>query len=168
MRTEMNYFEIGDVVSTPKGPITHYGIYTGQGRVTHNSPRNKQVVEEPIESFSSGNSVRRHDIMSPLSREQICQNAKSMIGTQYKLLSQNCEHFVRTVLGLKPESLQLQKYSIATVGTTIAFRSSNPTFRTIAAATSVAALLTPENESPMKFAFAGLLIGATIMALARA
>lgn len=108
----MQYILPGTVLAVAVGPIEHVGIVTDQTRdgfptVISNSHRAGRVVEEPLPTFVSGGEPRIVGYLGKLSPVEVLRRARSLIGTKWKLLSWNCEHFVRWAHGLKPTSPQL-------------------------------------------------------------
>lgn len=94
--------EIADHLFVRSGPITHHGIYVGDGYVIHYSTINGDIGIEiqkvSFEEFAQGRTVKCLNKKSPLiySRDEAVRRAYSRIGErQYDLLGNNCENFVR-------------------------------------------------------------------------
>lgn len=101
----------GTVVAVNVGPITHVGVVTdkivdGLPTVISNSMRAGGVAEEPLGLFANGGQVWLLGYIGRLSPHEVIERARSQIGKQWNLFW-NCEHLVRWVHGLKPESPQL-------------------------------------------------------------
>jgi hypothetical protein len=106
----------GSVVSVPVKDyakiIQHKGILAWNGfqqqwTVISNSKRRGRVVEESLPEFSEGETVTVEGYPSSRPSHEVVRIARSEIGREWKL-SDNCEHFVRYVHGLRPESPQRQ------------------------------------------------------------
>jgi hypothetical protein len=91
---------LGAHLTTSRRGYTHHGIYVGQGRVVHYSGLSwfwhcGPVEEVPMSRFAVGRRVQVVDrggsFHSPL---EIVRRARSRIGeNDYRLLTNNCEHF---------------------------------------------------------------------------
>lgn len=109
----MKFLQPGTIVSVGVGPLTHFGIVSDQGgpdfpHIISCSRRTGQVAEETAADFANGGTIKVHNYPSQLNPFQVIQRARSKLGTKYDLFKWNCEHFVRWVHSLKPESPQLQ------------------------------------------------------------
>ncbi|MGI1672028.1 MAG: lecithin retinol acyltransferase family protein [Neptuniibacter sp.] len=142
-------YALGDVLSIQYTGFKHYGIYSGNGLVIHNSKKSKRVEEISIEEFSDSRSVQLSSIRSDNPNIAV-QTAKKYLGLPYNLFSENCEHFVRTTCGLVKESTQVQKYMITALGTGALLKSDNAIVKAAAGGAAIGALLTPSEESPVK------------------
>lgn len=96
----INNPKIGDHLVTPRKTYTHHGIYIGGGKVIHYSGLADSLSAGPIEettleSFSGkhGFTIKKH--ASPVfTGEAVVKRAQSRLGeNEYKLHSNNCEHF---------------------------------------------------------------------------
>jgi lecithin:retinol acyltransferase len=110
----MEILEPGTVVSVQIGLIRHYGIASdrydsGGSLVISSSKAAGLVIEEPLICFSHGKRIQTHGFPSDLMPWQVVSRARSVLGSRYNLRDSNCEHFVRWVHGLKPESPQLKR-----------------------------------------------------------
>lgn len=109
----MNYIPTGTVISVGFGPYEHVGIVTDRTigdtqTVISNSARKGGVFEESISLFSRGRKINLKGYIGDLDPYSVLSRARSKIGTKYNVLKWNCEHFIRWVHGLKPESPQLK------------------------------------------------------------
>ena len=100
----------GDVLSRPKGLVTHRGIALGDGRVLHNTPgRGEHISSE--QEFASGHRVRvtpgtydaRQRALSHASHFEYARR-----GRRYHLLGNNCEHTVSRATSGAARSPQLR------------------------------------------------------------
>ncbi len=102
------HFKIGDKIAIKKGLlIIHYGIYIGQNRVIDNSAACGAVKERTLAEFRGGRKVYRIQHNSGYLPNEIVARAKAQTGKVYKVLSQNCEHFVNDILHGKSFSTQV-------------------------------------------------------------
>lgn len=91
---------LGAHLATCRRGYTHHGIYVGQGRVVHYSGFSGvwhcgPVEEVSLPRFAAGHPVKivDHDI-SAYAPQEIVRRARSRIGeNDYRLLTNNCEHF---------------------------------------------------------------------------
>jgi len=112
---------VGVEVSTRIGRIDHRGIVSdaygadGQPRILHASQLLGRVVEEDATAFArkAVGPIRFVGYWGSLPPEEVIKRARSQIGTPYKLLRRNCEHFASETHGLAAASPQLRD----TVGT---------------------------------------------------
>ena len=112
---------IGEIVSVRAfQAIDHFGIATGNGTIISNSMRDHGVVEQSLAAFSRGKPIKRYGVPHPLRAYHAVCRAKQRVGQEYRLLDDNCEHFIRSVYGAKPESPQIKGaiagVSIALIG----------------------------------------------------
>jgi Lecithin retinol acyltransferase len=91
---------LGTHLTTSRRCYTHHGIYVGQGRVVHYSGLSGfwhcgPVEEVPMFRFAGGRPVQIADRGGSLhSPPEIVRRARSRIGeNDYRLLTNNCEHF---------------------------------------------------------------------------
>lgn len=103
----------GDILSRPKGPVTHVGVLLDGGLVLHNTPRRGEHVSTLAE-FSRGHpvSVQRLDDSARL---RLLARARAR-DADYHLLRNNCEHTCYRALDGEPRSPQLLSYSLGLVG----------------------------------------------------
>ena len=102
----------GDVVSAPRGPINHVGIFTDVGTVISNSGRRGCVVEETLDEFAAGSLIRRVGYLGRLAPHVVVARARSQLGRRYNLFASNCEHLVHYAHGLPRRSPQLVAASV--------------------------------------------------------
>jgi hypothetical protein len=91
---------LGAHLATSRRGYTHHGMYVGEGRVVHYSGLSGFWQCGPVEEvsllrFAAGHSVRIVDHgRSMYSPQEIVRRARSRIGeNDYRLLTNNCEHF---------------------------------------------------------------------------
>jgi len=107
---------LGAHLTTSRRGYTHHGMYVGHGRVVHYSGLSGfwqcgPVEEVPLSRFAFGRSVRivDHD-RSAYSPEEIVRRARSRIGeNDYRLLTNNCEHFCNWCLNGVSHSAQVER-----------------------------------------------------------
>jgi hypothetical protein len=91
---------LGAHLTTSRRGYTHHGVYVGDGQVVHYSGLSGSwqcgpVEEVSVARFSAGREVRiiGHPT-SVFSSEEIARRARSRLGeNDYRLLTNNCEHF---------------------------------------------------------------------------
>jgi len=148
------------------GTFNHYGISDGCGGVIHNSKKYRMVTHESEADFAEGKDI----IVSDITSNNPCyafDKAKRYIGMGYDLLQSNCEHFIRLCHGLEVESTQIQKYLLASATAGVALKSNNSIVKMASIAASLAALITPKEESPFKNAAIAALVTAGVMMAVR-
>lgn len=112
-------FEIGERIAVNKSLfITHFGIYVGDGMVIDNSAKHGRVEQRTLQEFAGQGKAYIIPHTSIFSPSEIVARAKESIGKSYRLLSQNCEHFVTGILFGKPRSKQV---AVAVVVGTVSF-----------------------------------------------
>jgi hypothetical protein len=91
---------LGAHLQTLRRGYTHHGIYVGRGRVVHYSGLSGfwhcgPVEEVPLSRFAVGRAVQVVDQdRASYSPQEIVRRARSRIGeNDYRLLTNNCEHF---------------------------------------------------------------------------
>lgn len=84
----------GEIIAAkmPMG-IEHYGISTGCGTVVSASMRTGMVIEECIEIFSGGNAIISKGYPSDLIPSVVLAKARSAVGEEWNLFTDNCQHF---------------------------------------------------------------------------
>ena len=98
----------GTVITVTKAPfVTHYAIYIGNNTVIHATPKTGCVCETSLAEFENGGRANIVSIPTAYSPQEIVVRAKEKIGKPYRLLTQNCEHFVTEILRGNPTSKQL-------------------------------------------------------------
>ena len=118
---------IGGVVAaevmTPWGRVHHKGIVSdrygsdGQPMILHASDRFGYVVETEAADFAlrATGPVYFVGYAGEVPPDEVLRRARSRLGEKYRLLKNNCEHFVSGVHGLEPTSPQLR----SSVGLTV-------------------------------------------------
>ena len=109
-------YTTGDVVSIRFGGVLrHYGVVTSRGTVISNSRKHDGVVEQSLETFSAGRSIRLHDRYSELDGYHVELRARRHLGKDYDLFGSNCGHFVRHAHRRRPTPMQLAAATVRTV-----------------------------------------------------
>ena len=105
----------GDVVSRPKGLVTHVGLVVDGGGVLHNVPGEGEHVTS-LESFAAGKpvSVRRADSSARL--RMLARAGHDVGGRDYHLLRNNCEHTVNRARDGHAHSPQLLEWTAGAAG----------------------------------------------------
>jgi hypothetical protein len=107
----------GDVVSIRFGGVLrHYGVITARGTVISNSRLHGGVVEQSLDSFAAGRSIRQHGRYSDLDGYHVELRARRHLGKEYDLFGSNCGHFVRHAHRRKPTPMQVAAATVRTVG----------------------------------------------------
>jgi len=102
----------GTVLSTGRPGFRHFGVSTdnyinGLPTVISNTGKYGKVVEESLEQFKEQGDLKIEGYWSSLTPQDVLRRAREKLGTRYLLLNWNCEHFVRFIHGLEPESPQV-------------------------------------------------------------
>jgi hypothetical protein len=107
---------LGAHLTTSRRGYTHHGIYVGHGRVVHYSGLSGfwhcgPVEEVSISRFATGRSVRVvSQARASYSSQEIVRRARSRIGeNDYRLLTNNCEHFCNWCVGGVSRSAQTER-----------------------------------------------------------
>lgn len=98
---------VGDILSRPKFPFVHKGVYLGNGLVLHNSPARGEHVSG-LEDFANNQPVS----VSPLSTDRRPAAWRMVAATvadpkPYDAFANNCEHTVTRVTEGRKYSAQL-------------------------------------------------------------
>lgn len=108
---------IGADLATPRDRYTHHGIYVGDGRVIHYAGFARSWHAGPVEEvnlieFASGHPLRIVDHPHPrYLAQEIVQRARSRLGERdYRLLSNNCEHFCNWCISGQHRSEQVERF----------------------------------------------------------
>jgi hypothetical protein len=96
---------IGAHLITPWLGFAHHGIYVGDGKVIHYGALVYDIIRKPVEevtleTFAGGRPIFivQHDELA-FDVPTILERARSRLGeSKYRLLSNNCEHFVEWCL----------------------------------------------------------------------
>lgn len=99
---------IGDILFRRKSMVMHVGIYLGENRILHNTPKNGEHETDFI-AFAAGKAVFAK--ASELPPTQVINRAQDILANpgQYKLFKNNCEHTTNSVLGQAGFSAQLSE-----------------------------------------------------------
>jgi hypothetical protein len=107
---------LGAHLATCRRGYTHHGIYVGQGRVVHYSGFSGVWQCGPVEEVSLPRFAAAHPVrivdheVSPYSPQEIVRRARSRIGeNDYRLLTNNCEHFCNWCLCGVSRSAQVDR-----------------------------------------------------------
>jgi hypothetical protein len=94
---------------------THHGIYAGEGKVVHYGALMYDVIRKPVEEVSIDAFAEGRFIFVVAHAEavfeaaEVIRRARSRLGEKrYRLLSNNCEHFVEWCLHNEHRSFQVQ------------------------------------------------------------
>jgi hypothetical protein len=106
---------LGAHLTTSRRGYSHHGVYVGRGRVVHYSGLSGfwhcgPVEEVSLSRFANGRAARVVDHLEPhYSPEEIVRRARSRLGeSDYRLLSNNCEHFCNWCLSGVSRSDQVE------------------------------------------------------------
>jgi len=99
---------------TPWLGFIHHGVYVGDGRVVHYGALMYDIIRKPVEEvtlaqFCGGRPIYvvRH-AEDCIDTEEVIRRARSRLGeNRYRLLTNNCEHFVEWCLHDVPRSFQV-------------------------------------------------------------
>ena len=101
---------------TARTLYSHHGIYVGNGRVIHyagtsHELRRGPVEEVSLEHFAHGHGIRvRHD-RPRFDRREVLARARSRLGEcNYRILTNNCEHFCEWCLSGASRSSQVERF----------------------------------------------------------
>jgi Lecithin retinol acyltransferase len=111
---------LGSHLVTARRVFLHHGIYVGGGRVVHYSGlaqglHGGPVKEVPLGRFAAGWCVWiRPSTLSRFSTGEVVSRARSRLGEDnYRLLTNNCEHFCEWCLRGTPRSLQVEAWVVS-------------------------------------------------------
>ena len=100
---------------TPWMGYTHHGIYVGDGKVVHYGALMYDLIRKPVEEVSLAAFAEGRPVYVVTHCEgsfdpaEIIRRARSRLGEkQYRLLSNNCEHFVEWCLHDRHRSFQVE------------------------------------------------------------
>ena len=107
---------LGAHLVTPRIGYIHHGIYVGDGKVVHCGAVCRFLPRGPVEEvslrgFSRGRPVAvRSGPPAKFSAPEVVVRARSRLGeTQYRILSNNCEHFCEWCLRGEHRSYQVER-----------------------------------------------------------
>lgn len=110
-------YEPGDVVSVRFGAVlSHYGVVTSRGTIISNSRLHGGVVEQSLEDFASGRTIRAHGRYSSLDAHLVETRARRYLGREYDLFGSNCGHLVRHAHRQKPTPMQVGAAAVRAIG----------------------------------------------------
>jgi hypothetical protein len=111
----MDHIALGAHLTTSRRGYLHHGVYVGDGRVVHYSGLSGfwqcgPVEEVSLTRFAAGHCVQVVDRgRSAYSPQEIVRRARSRIGeNDYRLLTNNCEHFCNWCLYGRSRSAQVE------------------------------------------------------------
>jgi len=107
---------LGAHLTTLRRGYVHHGVYVGHGRVVHYSGFSGFWQCGPVEEVSLSRFAAGHPVLvveqdrSTYSPQEIVRRARSRIGeNDYRLLSNNCEHFCNWCLYGVSRSAQVER-----------------------------------------------------------
>ncbi len=96
---------LGAHLITPFLGYTHHGIYAGEGKVVHYGALMYDLIRKPVEevslaAFAEGRAVYVvSHAEAGFHAEEVIRRARTRLGERrYRLLTNNCEHFVEWCL----------------------------------------------------------------------
>ncbi len=106
----------GTHLTTPRRGYVHHGLYVGEGRVIHYAGLSRRLRRGPVEevtleAFAAGKPWQAKPVPAPAyAGVQAVERARSRLGeNDYRLWSNNCEHFVEWALHGTPRSAQVER-----------------------------------------------------------
>jgi hypothetical protein len=106
---------LGAELVTHRCGYEHHGIYAGNGMVIHYAGFAKSLHRGPVEEvsvaqFAAGHDVTvRQHVAAQFAGMDVVQRARSRLGEdRYRLLTNNCEHFVSWCLHGRARSQQVR------------------------------------------------------------
>jgi hypothetical protein len=107
---------LGAHLTTSRRGYSHHGVYVGGGRVVHYSGLSGFWQCGPVEEVSLSRFANAHPVRlvnhpeSQYSPEEIVRRARSRLGeNDYRLLTNNCEHFCNWCLSGISRSAQVER-----------------------------------------------------------
>ena len=104
------------VIARPKlsGMGEHYGVWSSDGTVAHNT-RERGVEVVSTETFAAGRPLRIERYVPTSEHQAVLLRIHQELAhpMAYDLISNNCETFANRVTGQRPESPQVQGFTIA-------------------------------------------------------
>ncbi len=139
----------GDTLVANCGAYDHYGISDGNGLVYENSKTKGGPRVTTLDEFSAGRKIKNIGKLGKLSPNAIVSRAKWSINNKkkYKLLTNNCEHFIREVCNVDIKSPQVRAKLFSAVFLTLAYNSDNNIVKSIAAFAGMATLFTKDEKN---------------------
>jgi hypothetical protein len=108
------HLPIGSHLISPRTFYVHHGIYLGFGEVAHYSGFSGSFKSGPVEvtdlaGFANGKPVWVLQEPREYSNDEIVRRARSRVGeSQYRILSNNCEHFCNWCINGRSCSTQVR------------------------------------------------------------
>ena len=106
---------LGSHLVTPWHGYTHHGIYVGDGNVVHYGALMYDLIRKPVEEVSMAAFAEGRPVFVVTHCEgsfesgEVIRRARSRLGEKkYRLLSNNCEHFVEWCLHDRHRSFQVE------------------------------------------------------------
>jgi hypothetical protein len=113
---EMQALPFGAHIVTPRSAYAHHGIYAGNGRVVHYGGLVRGLRAGPVEvvsldEFTQGRPLKVLVQSSRFSSAEIVQRALSRVGeNNYRVLTNNCEHFCEWCVRGEHRSYQVDRW----------------------------------------------------------
>ncbi len=106
----------GTHLTTPRRGYVHHGLYVGEGRVIHYAGLSRRLRRGPVEevtleAFAGGKPWQVKPVAAPaFAGTHAVERARSRLGeNDYRVWSNNCEHFVEWALNGTPRSAQVER-----------------------------------------------------------
>ena len=106
---------LGAHLAMPWLGYTHHGVYVGDGRVVHYGALKYNLIRKPVEEVTLAEFAEGRPVYvvthceSAFDAAEIIRRARSRLGEKrYRLLSNNCEHFVEWCLHDIHRSFQVE------------------------------------------------------------
>lgn len=106
---------VGAHLVTPWFGFTHHGIHVGGGSVVHYGALMYDIIRKPVEEVSLAQFALGRPVFvvqhaeDCLRDDDVVRRARSRLGEKrYRLLTNNCEHFVEWCLHDAPRSFQAE------------------------------------------------------------
>jgi hypothetical protein len=106
---------IGAHLVTPWMGYAHHGIYVGDGNVVHYGALMYDIIRKPVEEVSLSAFAEGRPVFvvthaeAGFAADEVIRRARSRLGEKrYRLLSNNCEHFVEWCLHDLHRSFQVE------------------------------------------------------------
>lgn len=108
----------GTHLVTRRRGYVHHGLYAGDGRVIHYAGLDRRLRRGPVQEvsldhFAGGRGWQVKPWAAPTYQGQAAvDRARARLGEdRYRILSNNCEHFVEWALGGTPRSAQVDAWT---------------------------------------------------------
>jgi hypothetical protein len=156
-----NIINIGDILVIDYGIYSHVGVADGFGFVYENSQDKGGRGKVSLEEFSKGKEIKNVGMLGNLSANEIILNAENLIkdNKSYKLLSNNCEHFIREVCNVDVKSPQIRAKFVSASFFTLAYYTRNPIIQGASIGAGIATLVTKDEKYLTKNTAVFALIG---------